>query len=99
VKLLTSAEAGARLGISACQMRKLCKAGRVDGAVKYGRDWVIPESALALVTRRVGGWPAGRSRKKLQPEEPETECSPSRGLLGVCLNALRRRARGPQPVR
>jgi len=73
MRLLTSAEAGAKLGISADHMRRLCKAGRVIGAMKYGRDWMIPESVLSSVKRRPGGWPAGRPRGKRKTEESEGE--------------------------
>lgn len=41
--LLTAAQAGAALGISARRVRVLCAEGRIAGAHKIGRDWLLPE--------------------------------------------------------
>ena len=38
-------EAARRAGISVAWMRRLCADGRVEGARKIGRDWLIPEGA------------------------------------------------------
>lgn len=40
---LTTIEAGQRLGITPARIRQLCQAGRIVGAQKVGRDWVIPD--------------------------------------------------------
>ena len=42
MKLVTIAIAAEALGISPVRMRQLCQEGRVRGAEKIGRDWMIP---------------------------------------------------------
>jgi hypothetical protein len=41
----TAQEAAGRFGIDDSQVRRLCIAGRVPGAVKVGRQWLIPSGA------------------------------------------------------
>jgi excisionase family DNA binding protein len=41
-ELLTVAEAAARAGVTAQRVRLLCKQGRIPGARRFGRDWLIP---------------------------------------------------------
>lgn len=38
----TCTEAAQELGLSARRIRALCEQGRVHGAIKVGRDWLIP---------------------------------------------------------
>ena len=40
---LTPAEAGTRWGIKARRVQALCSKGRIDGAVRKGRIWLIPK--------------------------------------------------------
>ena len=40
--LATTKEAAAELGVSESRIRQLCIAGRIVGAYKQGRDWVMP---------------------------------------------------------
>jgi len=42
VALLTIEELALRLGVTARRARALAASGRVEGAVKVGRDWLIP---------------------------------------------------------
>lgn len=56
---LTTAEAAARLGVSVRRVQALIEAGRLP-ARKYGRDWLIPETALAAVAERKPGRPPAR---------------------------------------
>jgi len=60
VKLLTTAEAAERLGVSTRRVRSLIQEGKLK-AEKLGRDHVIPESALAkaVVYGRRGRPPKG----------------------------------------
>ncbi len=51
-KTLTTLEAAAKLGVKPSRMRQLLLAGRIPGAVKFGRDWAIPEKGLAAVAER-----------------------------------------------
>lgn len=41
----TAQEAAGRFGVDDSQVRRLCIAGRVPGAVKVGRQWLIPSGA------------------------------------------------------
>ncbi len=45
-KPLSAKEAGVRLGISDARIRRLCLDGRIPGAWKMGRDWMIPEPVI-----------------------------------------------------
>ena len=36
-------ELAERWNVSARQIQMLCKAGKIDGAVKFGNTWAIPE--------------------------------------------------------
>ena len=42
VKNVTVEEAARRLGLSVRRVRRLCAEGRVEGATRLGRDWIIP---------------------------------------------------------
>lgn len=42
---MTVPEAARRLGLSRGRVAKLCKDGRISGAKKYGRQYLIPEGA------------------------------------------------------
>ena len=54
-KLITVKEAAYELALSAIRVRQLCQQGRVKGARKIGRDWVIPTPIeVAPVTRPRG---------------------------------------------
>ena len=45
MEYLTSTEMGKKRGISSRRVTLLCNEGRVDGAVKKGQMWLIPEKA------------------------------------------------------
>jgi len=51
-QLFTVREAARRLGVHETYVRRLAREGRLPGARKVGRDWLIPASALAHVRRR-----------------------------------------------
>ena len=38
-------EVAKRWGISMRQVQTLCKDGRIEGAIKFGNTWAIPENA------------------------------------------------------
>ena len=42
---MTISDASERLGISRRRIQVLCTEGRIEGAVKFGRQWAIPENA------------------------------------------------------
>jgi len=54
-------EISKRWNISARQIQTLCKEGRVDGAVKFGNTWAIPENATKPT--RTGKLKPGRKPK------------------------------------
>ncbi len=43
-KLITTAEAAQRAGISLSYVQRLCRDGQVKGAMRIGRDWLVPSS-------------------------------------------------------
>jgi len=40
--MITTAQAAKILGITRTRVLQLCRAGRIEGAEKVGRDWLIP---------------------------------------------------------
>ena len=42
--LLTSVEIAKKWGISSRRVALLCSEGRVEGAIKKGKTWLIPET-------------------------------------------------------
>ena len=54
---LTVAQAAQRLGVKPARVRQLLGEGRIPGAVKFGRDWAVPQSGLAAVAGRRTGRP------------------------------------------
>ena len=56
---LTVREAAERLGYSETWLRTLLGFGRVQGAYKHGRDWVLPVPVLVLGADRetLRQWP------------------------------------------
>lgn len=45
-------QAATRLGLGVRRVRVLCEQGRIDGARKVGRDWVIPDPPVILPPAR-----------------------------------------------
>lgn len=58
MKILSTAEAAARLGVSRRRVQALISEGRIPAA-KHGRDWIIREPDL----KRLVLLPTGRPRK------------------------------------
>ena len=48
----TLAEAAAELGLEESWVRRLCAAGRIEGAFKLGRDWLIPRPIVRVRQRK-----------------------------------------------
>lgn len=46
-------EVSEKWGISSRRVRELCNKGRVEGAVKFGANWAIPEDAVKPTDKRV----------------------------------------------
>jgi len=53
--LLTSTQAAAVVGVKPVTIRKYLAEGLIPSAYFHGRDWVIPEAALAELRRRKPG--------------------------------------------
>ena len=49
---MTIKEAAAAWGITERRVNALCKAGRISGAYKEGRQWFIPDSAQKPMDKR-----------------------------------------------
>jgi hypothetical protein len=60
-ELISIQEATAALGISEQWLRQLARLGRVRGATKVGRDWVILSPPMVLPSTRPCGY-HGHSR-------------------------------------
>jgi excisionase family DNA binding protein len=58
MQLLTIPEAAGRLGVGESTLRRLAASGEIKGAVRIGRDWALPASALAHLNPRPVGRPA-----------------------------------------
>ena len=58
---VTVSQAAEELGISAARVRALCGEGRIVGARKIGRDWLIPTPIKRIPVRR------GRPRRYCLP--------------------------------
>ena len=49
---MTIAEASAKWGLSLRQVQHLCRLGSVEGAIRFGRAWMIPKDASRPIDRR-----------------------------------------------
>ena len=63
MNMLTTKEAGERLGITVQRIHALIRDGRLP-AQKFGRDYLIKESDLKLVEERKPGRPSKQTAKK-----------------------------------
>lgn len=50
---ITIKEAAEKWDITARRIQVLCSEGRIEGAVKFGRDWAIPVDAIKPEDKRV----------------------------------------------
>lgn len=50
---LTIAEVSEKWGIKARRINTLCLEGRIEGAVKFGNSWAIPENAKKPKDERI----------------------------------------------
>ncbi|SHK77488.1 hypothetical protein SAMN02745136_03313 [Anaerocolumna jejuensis DSM 15929] len=50
---ITIKQASEKWNITPRRIQVLCSTGRIDGAVKFGRDWAIPASAAKPSDERV----------------------------------------------
>lgn len=69
--LISIAEYAARIGKAPRSVRQKCQLGTLPGAVKIGRDWLIPEDAPyddARITN--GDYIGARKAAKQQKSDP-----------------------------
>ena len=52
--MLTTTQAAERRGVAQVTVRRWCQQGKIHGAIRIGRDWMIPASA-ALPEIGAGG--------------------------------------------
>lgn len=52
MEYISCADAAEKWGISARRVQKLCEVGRIPGAVKFSRVWLIPKDAEKPVDGR-----------------------------------------------
>ncbi len=52
MKYISIKEASERWKISDSRIRLLCREGRIEGAVKVGRNWLIPSHATKPIDAR-----------------------------------------------
>ena len=65
MEYITSHQAAERWGISLRWVQMYLKDGRIDGAVRFGRDWMIPKDAEQPKDGRVkSGKYVGASKKQ-----------------------------------
>ena len=57
-------QASEKWGITERQVQSLCKNGRIDGVVKWGRSWLIPKDTQKP--------PDGRSKNGRKPTKRKT---------------------------
>ena len=78
---ITTAGAAEELGLEVSHVRRLCIAGRIQGARKWGRDWMIPSPVVRLDT------PSGTGRKMTEEGAATTYQTTYLNARGVRLAA------------
>lgn len=67
MEFMTIQETSNRWGISSRRIQVLCSEGRLEGAVKFGRQWAIPEDTEKPTDARV------KSGKYIKGEQTNEE--------------------------
>lgn len=50
---LTTKEVAEKWGVTVRRVQKMCRDGHIEGAIKFGRDWAVPEDAELPIDKRV----------------------------------------------
>ena len=58
--MITAKAAAKILRLKPVTVRMLCRMGRIKGAVKVGRDWIVPDRPTYIERRGPGRPPTGR---------------------------------------
>ena len=67
---MTIREAAAIWGITERRVNELCKTGRIPGAYKSGRQWIIPDNAQKPFDKRVKGGESLQSSQMMRKPLP-----------------------------
>lgn len=89
MRYISPKEAAARWCISQRRVLILCEEGRIEGALRHSRVWLIPETAKKPADARIK---SGRYIKKAQtstPEKTKKEPEPADFCARVMLKCLR----------
>lgn len=63
-RLISVSEAARLWGVDAATARRWCQEGKIKGAVRVGRAWIIPEDAKPPATGdHPAGWKRGQRRE------------------------------------
>ena len=81
VGYIQAEELAKRWDISMRQVQYLCKHGRIEGAVKFGNTWAIPEDAKKPT--RTGKLKPGRKTESTHKFESEPNIIPKSNLEAV----------------
>ena len=65
MEYLTSVEMSEKWGITGRRISVLCAEGRIEGAIKKGKTWLIPSNAIKPADARIK---SGKYMKKVQEE-------------------------------
>jgi len=65
-ELMTTNEAATQWGITTRRVQVLCESGKVTGAVRMGRTWIIPKGAPRPIDGRTKQAKKQKEQKKLQ---------------------------------
>ena len=59
-------EASEKWELTNRMVQKMCSDGRIEGVIKFGKSWAIPESAEKPIDKRVrnGDWIGYRKRRE-----------------------------------
>jgi len=58
-------EAGKIMGCTPSWVRQLCRAGKLEGALRHGqRSWLVPEKSAKAVSKQLTGRAIGKKAKK-----------------------------------
>ena len=69
---LTIREVAERWGISKRRVQILCARGRIEGAIRFRNEWVIPENALRPADRRITTGQYKNWRKRSSEKDTES---------------------------
>lgn len=53
---ITTTDAAREMRVSRARVTLLCRTGRLEGARRHGRDWLVPRSTAQAWTPRASGY-------------------------------------------